>query len=143
MLKLFIFFLYLFLHTFSLQAQETTPQDVPSPYLTEKEKEKLQKTELINKEREKPSSRFKQKAFKRAELREKRQQEIRDRQISTASRFQKQAISEEEQSIEEQKKEKVSENNNKSRFTRKAEERAKKRALKEEAKLTRKNRKRK
>ena len=116
---------------------QTTP---PEEVLTRKEKEQKSRAARIAKEREQPTSRFKQKAYQRATQRELRQQNIREDQLRNASRFQKDAINEEQARIAEEKGLSASNIDNKSRFTLKAEEKARKRALKEQEKLNRKRR---
>ena len=116
----------------------TPSQTENSQPSTRKEIEQQHRAARIAKERENPSSRFKQKAQERAKQREIRQQEIREKQLQNASRFQKEALEKDAAKVAEQKGLSSTNIDNKSRFTLKAEEKARQRALKEQRKLERK-----
>lgn len=111
------------------------------PILNRKEREQLQKQQLIAKERAEENNRFKRKAMERAAERERQLQEQQKIREQNASRFQRAAMEEDARKVAEQKG-LIDNASEKSRFTLKAEQKAQERAEKERQKLERINRRR-
>ena len=121
----------------SAQAEAAADQ----PILNRKEREQLQKQQLIAKERAEENNRFKRKAMERAAERERQLQEQQKIREQNASRFQRAAMEEDARKVAEQKG-LIDNSSEKSRFTLKAEQKAQERAEKERQKLERINRRR-
>lgn len=118
----------------NLQAETEVQQQI----LNRKEREQLQKQQMIAKERAEESNRFKRKAMERAAERERQLQEQQKIREQNASRFQRAAMEEDAKKVAEQKG-LINAPAEKSRFSLKAEQRAQERAEKERQKLERIN----